>query len=703
MVTGRPTRPSPPNRPGPVGRGPGGRPGTNLRSPGFWGMVAVLLLLNLLIANVLVPQSTTPTVAVSYTTFLAQVRHGNVASITSTGDTVVGVFRTPAGATPHATATARDFSTQLPSFGGGGLVTLLESHHVTINAKPATSGTPPILQALFSFGPTLLLVLAFLWITGRAASMAGGSGGVFGLGRSRARLYDPERPGTTFADVAGIEEAKEELEEIVDFLRAPLRYQRLGGTVPKGVLLVGLPGTGKTLLARAVAGEARVPFFSLSASEFIEMIVGVGAARVRDLFAKARQAAPAIIFIDELDAIGRARGSGASLGGHDEREQTLNQILTEMDGFDSREGVIVLAATNRADVLDVALLRPGRFDRRVMVQPPDREGRAAILRIHTRTVPLGDDIDLDQVASQTPGLVGAELRNLVNEAALLAARRERQAVTMVDFSDALEKVLLGAARHIVLSEADRERTAYHESGHALLGLLVPEADPVRKVSIVPRGRALGVTVQSPIDDRQNYPETYLRARIVGALGGRAAEALVYRVVTTGAENDLLQVTRIAREMVVRWGMSPAVGPLNFSEDGDGQPTIIRERPFSDATAELIDAEVKRIVEECFARAQQLLQTHRDQLEALTRALLREESLGEAEILAVTGLPGKTPPGPGRLPKGRRQAPAGAPAASPAPVPAEPVAAPARMAGAAPLPSRLGRGGAESSGSPPVGA
>ncbi|MGH2930035.1 MAG: ATP-dependent zinc metalloprotease FtsH, partial [Solirubrobacteraceae bacterium] len=369
-----------------------------------------------------------------------------------------------------------------------------------------------------------------------------------------------DSPKITFRDVAGVDEAVEELHEIKEFLENPKKFQALGARIPKGVLLYGPPGTGKTLLARAVAGEAGVPFFSISGSDFVEMFVGVGASRVRDLFKEAKEAAPAIIFIDELDAIGRSRGVGASFGGHDEREQTLNQILTEMDGFDSREGVIVLAATNRADVLDTALLRPGRFDRRVTVQPPDRDGRAAILRIHTRGVPLATDSDLEQVASQTPGLVGAELRNLVNEAALLAARRDRPAVTMADFGDALEKVLLGAERHIVLSDADRERTAYHESGHALLGLLVPEADPVRKVSIVPRGRALGVTVQSPIDDRLNYPETYLRARIVGALGGRAAEALIYGVVTTGAENDLLQVTQIAREMVVRWGMSPLVGP-----------------------------------------------------------------------------------------------------------------------------------------------
>jgi cell division protease FtsH len=461
---------------------------------------------------------------------------------------------------------------------------------------------------------------------------------VFGLGQSRARLYDAERPATTFADVAGIDEVKDELREVVDFLREPERYQRLGGTVPKGVLLVGPPGTGKTLLARAVAGEAKVPFYSVAASEFVEMIVGVGASRVRDLFSKARQAAPAIIFIDELDAIGRSRGNTVRLGGTDEQEQTLNQILTEMDGFDSREGVIVIAATNRADVLDAALLRPGRFDRRVMVQPPDRAGRTAILQIHTRNVPLAPDMDLDLLAQQTPGMVGADLRNLVNEAALLAARRERQAVTMEDFSEAIEKVLLGAERKIVLSQEDRERVAYHEGGHALLGLLVPGADPVRKVTIVPRGRALGVTVQSPVDDRFNYPEDYLRARIAGALGGRAAEQLVYGVVTTGAENDLQQVTMIAREMVTRWGMSPAVGPLNLGGENGGGPLGLTQRPYSETTGALIDAEIRRIVEECLAVAQRLLTENRTRLDSLAQALLKEESLDEAAVLRVTGLP-----------------------------------------------------------------
>jgi cell division protease FtsH len=461
---------------------------------------------------------------------------------------------------------------------------------------------------------------------------------MFSLGRSRAKRYSEEQPKVTFDDVAGIDEAENEIAEIVDFLKNPAKYQRLGGMMPKGVLLIGAPGTGKTLLARAIAGEAGVPFFSLSASEFIEMIVGVGASRVRDLFRQARESAPSIIFIDELDAIGRARGSGAALGGHDEREQTLNQILTEMDGFDSREGVIVLAATNRADVLDAALLRPGRFDRRVVVQLPDRAGRAAILAVHTRNVPLAPDVSLERISAETPGLVGAELRNLVNEAALLAARKDTSAVRAEDFAEALQKITLGPVRHILLNPADRERTAYHEAGHALLGLLVPGSDPVRRVSIVPRGMSLGATWQLPVDDRTSYGEDYLKARITSALGGRAAEQLVYGVVTTGAENDLQQVTEIARRMVLRWGMSKKLGPISFvAPQDEGLPPAFQHQPYSEATSETIDAEVRRIVEECHGEAERLLAEHRAALEALAQALLQAESLDEHEIRKATGL------------------------------------------------------------------
>jgi cell division protease FtsH len=625
----RASKPAQQKTPAPVLQNP-------FRSRRLWITLGLLLLINIFVTNVLFAPAQPTTVTLPYDVFKQQVAAGNVISVTTTGDAITGVTKTPVKESPSSTVSATHFSTQRPSFADDSLEPLLEQHGVTINAKPENPPPPLWLTLLLSFGPTLLIVVAVLYFIRRAAS-AGGAGGLLGaFGQSRARLYDPERPGTTFADVAGIDEVRQELEELVDFLREPQKYERLGGMVPKGVLLIGPPGTGKTLLARAVAGEAKVPFFSQSASEFVEAIVGVGASRVRDLFTKARQAAPAIIFLDELDAVGRSRSSGFRIGGNDEQEQTLNQILTEMDGFEPGKGVIVLAATNRADVLDQALLRPGRFDRRVTLQPPDRRGRAAILKIHTAKVPLGPDVDLDAIAGGTPGLVGADLRNLANEAALGAARKGESAVTSADFFEAIDRILLGTERHLMLTPSDRERVAYHESGHALLGLLIPGADPVRKVTIIPHGGALGVTVQSPVDDRFNYGEDYVRARIVGALGGRAAEQLVYNTLTTGAASDLQQVTMIAHEMVVRWGMSPKIGPLAFRENGSGDGLGLT-RPYSEATAREVDTEVKRIADECFAEAVRLLTEHREQLEALVQALLKEDSLGEEQILAVTGL------------------------------------------------------------------
>ncbi len=607
-----------------------------MRSTRLWVTLAVILLANIFITNVLFAPAQPATVTLPYDVFKQQVAADNVISVTTTGDAITGVMKTPVKESPTGTVSATHFTTQRPSFADDSLEPLLEKHGVTINSKPENPPLPFWETLLLSFGPTLLIVVAVLYLIRRAAN-AGGAGGLLGaFGQSKARLYDPERPGTTFADVAGIDEVKQELKELVDFLREPQKYERLGGMVPKGVLLIGPPGTGKTLLARAVAGEAKVPFFSQSASEFVEAIVGVGASRVRDLFTKARAAAPAIIFIDELDAIGRSRSSGFRIGGNDEQEQTLNQILTEMDGFEPGKGVIVLAATNRADVLDQALLRPGRFDRRVTLQPPDRRGRAAILRIHTAKIPLSSQVDLDEIAAATPGLVGADLRNLANEAALSAARKGETSVSPEDFYEAIDRVLLGTERNLMLTPSDREHIAYHESGHALLGLLVPGADPVRKVTIIPHGGALGVTIQRPIDDRFNYGEDYLRARIVGALGGRAAEQLVYDVVSTGAANDLQQVTMIAHEMVVRWGMSPKIGPLAFAEDGAGSGLGLT-RPYSEATARDVDTEVKRIADECFAEAKRLLTEHRPQLEALSRALLKDDSLDEEQILSVTGL------------------------------------------------------------------
>ncbi len=642
MVTDPRTRPQsqqPTPRGGqPPPRGPGYNP---IRWGRFWLIFGVLLLLNIIISTIIQSASQPTTVTIPYDVFIAQVNANNVVNITATGDSITGVAKTAVSA-GAGQPKAKNFATVRPSFANDNLEAELIKANVSILAEPTNPPAPLWETLLFSFGPTLLLVFGFIYLMRRSAAALGGGGGAGGIlgrfGQSGARLFDAEKPGATFADVAGIDEVKAELVEIVDFLKQPEKYQKLGGTVPKGVLLIGAPGTGKTLLARAVAGEAGVPFFSISASEFIEAIVGVGASRVRDLFTKARAAAPAIVFIDELDAIGRSRSSGLRFGGNEEQEQTLNQILTEMDGFDPHEGVIVLAATNRADVLDAALLRPGRFDRRVTVPFPDRRGRAAILRIHTAHIPLATDVDLDVIASQTAGMVGADLRNLANEAALAAARRDASTVTQADFTDALEKVELGSERKLSLSQQDRERIAYHEFGHALLGLLLPGADPVRRVSIIPRGQALGVTVQTPVDDRFNYGEEYLRGRITGALGGRAAEQLVYGVVTTGAESDLRTVTAIARQMVTRWGMSLKVGALNFSDDGDGSgQSLTMTKPYSEETAALIDEEVKRISDECLAQAVEMLTQHRDKLDALVKALLEHDTLGEDDILRVAGI------------------------------------------------------------------
>ncbi len=518
-----------------------GAPDAPRRPPGgmlIWLVVLSMFAVNWIVASQIQKTGTHPRLTVPYSYFRAQAQADNVAEVSSQGATIQGSFRRdvtyPAGKGGKVTQL---FKTERPAFADDQLLQILLSKNVTINAKPVSSGSSLLANLLLGFGPTILLVGLFVLMMRRAAASAGG-GMLGGLGKSKAKRYDASAQRTTFADVAGIDEATEELAEIVGFLKQPERYKRLGGMSPRGVLLTGLPGTGKTLLARAVAGEADVPFFSLSASEFVEMIVGVGASRVRDLFEEAKMDAPAIIFIDELDAIGRARGAGMMGGGNDEREQTLNQILTEMDGFTGTEGVIVISATNRPEILDPALLRPGRFDRRVAVNPPDQAGRHQILEVHTRSVPLADDVDLGALASSTPGMVGADLRNLVNEAALSAARREHDKVKREDFTDAMEKIVLGTARRIVLSHEDRRRTAYHESGHALLGMLEPGADPVRKVSIIPRGSALGVTFQSPDEDRYGYSVSYLRGRIVGALGGSAAEELIYGEGTTGAESDL---------------------------------------------------------------------------------------------------------------------------------------------------------------------
>ena len=570
--------------------------------------------------------------------FLSEARAGNVKEITSTGTAVQGTFKKAVRSPNTASGTRTTlFSTEIPEFANSDALTaLLQDKGVVINADPLDTGASLFQTLVFGFGPTLLFLGLLVWFFRR--SMAGG-GGLGAFTRSRARRYDlASSEGVTFADVAGIDEAKDELAEVVDFLRSPAKYRALGGHIPHGVLLSGPPGTGKTLLARAVAGEAGVPFFSMSASEFIEMIVGVGASRARDLFAEAKKAAPAIIFIDELDAIGRSRaGAGAGFGGNDEREQTLNQILTEMDGFDPSTGVIVIGATNRPEVLDPALLRPGRFDRRVAVQPPDRRGRQLILEVHTRGMPLGPDVDLDRLAATTPGMVGADLANLANEAALLAARRRHERVTMSDFADALERIVLGAERRIVLSAADRERTAYHEAGHALAGMLNPDADPVRKVSIIPRGVALGVTFASPESDRFSHDEDYLRAKIQVALAGRAAEWIVFGNITTGAESDIVQLTDIARGMVGRWGMSPLVGPVTVLHDDDRTSMLPTADVVSEETRRMVDSEVRRVVEDAREEVTELLRTHRAQLDALAGALMEHETLDETEAYAAASI------------------------------------------------------------------
>jgi cell division protease FtsH len=599
----------------------------------FFLILLGLFALNWLIVAVVAPPQNK--IKVPYNpTFLTQVRSGNVKEISATGNTIKGDFKKKVTFNKES---ATRFETEIPIFANRQqLSSLLETQNVTINAEPP--GERSLLQTLlFSFGPTILLVLLFVWFARRAASAAGGGGVLGQFGRSRARRVESTTQDVSFKDVAGIEEAEQELAEVVDFLKNPDRYRRLGARIPRGVLLAGAPGTGKTLLARAVAGEAGVPFFSSSASEFIEAIVGIGASRVRDLFTQAKEAAPAIIFIDELDAVGRSRGGANALGGHDEREQTLNQILTEMDGFDSDANVIVLGATNRPEVLDPALLRPGRFDRRVFVQSPDAAGRAAILRVHTRSVPLAADVDLDRLASSTPGMVGADLANLVNEAALLAARRGHDSVQNEDFTDALEKIILGAERNVLISHADRRRIAYHEGGHAIVGMLTPGADPVRKVSIIPRGQALGVTLSTPDDDRFNFSEDELRAKIRVSAGGRAAELIVFGEATTGAESDIQQVTRIARGMVERWGMSEKVGFLTVAAQDGQSPLLPGSEPVSQATQELIDAEVRRIVDAEMEATEQLLSDNRERLDSLAEALLEKETLDEHDAYAAAGI------------------------------------------------------------------
>ncbi len=554
---------------------------------------------------------------VTYSHFITSVQKGEVTQVTIQGDRISGTY-----------ANNRPFRTFVPR--DGDLIRILRDHAVEIQVKPEEE-TPWYMSILVSWFPMLLLIGVWIFFM-RQMQVGGGKAMTFG--KSRARLLNENSRKVMFNDVAGIDEAKEELQEIVEFLKDPKKFTRLGGRIPKGVLLVGAPGTGKTLLARAIAGEAGVPFFTISGSDFVEMFVGVGASRVRDLFMQGKKNAPCIIFIDEIDAVGRHRGAGLG-GGHDEREQTLNQLLVEMDGFESNEGVILIAATNRPDVLDPALLRPGRFDRQVVVPVPDIRGREGILKVHVKDKPLAPDVDTRTLARGTPGFSGADLENLVNEAALLAARKNKDFINMSDFEAAKDKVMMGLERKsMILSEEEKRTTAFHEAGHALVARLLPGADPLHKVTIIPRGRALGLTQQLPQDDRHNYTRDYLLGRIAILMGGRVAEEVVFSQQTTGASNDIERATQLARRMVCEWGMSDALGPLNFGKREDtvflGRD-IAQPRDYSEETAIQIDGEVRRIVEENHQRARQILVDNRDVLDAIAFALLERETLDLKEM------------------------------------------------------------------------
>jgi cell division protease FtsH len=714
------TLPSPPGPPppGPPTPGQSGPSATPPRAglPGriWWSFFLVLLVWNAIALFGTAGNS----VEVPYSTFLAQAQQDNVDQVTFNGQALAGTFRhavqwppasaPPASAVPGSSEAApastapgssevatpgssqvaspglvgspgsspgiskaapptyTSFTTVEPPLGDPVLLPLLESHGVTIIAKNA-GGSSFLLDLILGILPVALIIGVIVYM-GR--QMQRSQAGIFGFGGSRARLYDAERPKVTFADVAGEDEAKTELAEVVDFLKTPDRYKRLGARLPRGVLLIGPPGTGKTLLARAVAGEAHVPFFSISGSEFVELFVGVGASRVRDLFTKAKAAAPAIVFVDEIDAVGRQRGAGLG-GGNDEREQTLNQLLVEMDGFDAETNIIVIAATNRPDVLDPALLRPGRFDRQVTVGFPDRAGREAILRIHTKNLPLAPTVDLGIIARATPGFSGADLANLANEAALRAARAGRDQVGPEEFEEALDTVSLGTRQAGLTNEDERWTVAFHEGGHAIVARLTPGADPVQKVTIVPHGQALGVTEQRPMDDRRNYPLDYLLGRLAVMLGGRAAEEIVFGQPTTGAESDLKQATELARRMVGLWGMSEELGPVSFGV-GETQPFLGRElaapREFAEATAARIDAAVTDLISSAHDQARAVLGHERAGLDALAAELVAHEVVSAARIDEILALAGTKLPGPA--------AGSGSPprVGSPAPKPARRVAA-----------------------------
>ncbi len=613
---------------------------SNVKTAIFW---VVLVCIAVLLWTVVKTNTGRQVSDLSFTDFIKQVEAGRVVEVTIAGTEVTGKLQGNA-----------EIRTVIPPGYDKVYDLLTEKNVVTRIKEPSTGNWVTILVNAVPF----VLLLAF-WIFMMRQMQSGGNKAL-SFGKSRARMHSSQQKKVTFKDVAGVEEAKEELQEIIEFLREPQKFQKLGGRIPKGVLLIGPPGTGKTLLARAIAGEANVPFFSISGSDFVEMFVGVGASRVRDLFEQGKKNAPCIIFIDEIDAVGRHRGAGLG-GGHDEREQTLNQLLVEMDGFESNEGVILVAATNRPDVLDPALLRPGRFDRRVVVSLPDVKGREQILKVHTRKIPLADDVDLSIIARGTPGFAGADLANLVNEAALLAARQNRKVVTMIDFELAKDKVLMGAERRsMMLTEEDRKVTAYHEAGHALVAALVPDADPLHKVTIIPRGRALGVTMQLPTGDVLNRTKNQLEARLTVAMAGRIGEMRYTNQLSTGARNDIEQATELARAMVCDYGMSD-LGPLSFGRKEEqiflGRE-IAQHRDYSEATAIRIDEEIRRLVDNAHKRAAAMIEEYDWALEEIVRTLLERESIDGAEVKAILDR------GPSRVRSG-----ASAQAAEPAPVPA----------------------------------
>ena len=586
------------------------------RSLLIWLLIGAMIILIFNLVNA--PKK--PGDEIIFSDFMSRLENGEIEQVVIKDSTITGQFKD-----------GKKFKTYILEYPD--LVKVLRSQNVKITAKP-TEQNPWYWNLFFSWGPIILLVV--IWIFFMRQMQTGGNKAL-SFGKAKARLASEKSVKVTFSDVAGIEEAKAEVQEIIDFLKAPQKFQKLGGKIPKGVLLVGAPGTGKTLLARAIAGEAGVPFFSISGSDFVELFVGVGASRVRDLFDQAKKHAPCIIFIDELDAVGRHRGAGLG-GGHDEREQTLNQLLVEMDGFETNQGIIIISATNRPDVLDPALLRPGRFDRQVVVPQPDVKGRLEILKVHTRNIPLDEKVTLEQIARGTPGFSGADLANLVNEAALLAARKSKIKVEMADFESAKDKVLMGVERKsMIISETEKKNTAYHEAGHTLVAKLTPGTDPIHKVSIIPRGMALGVTQQLPIDDRYTYSKDYLMKALSVLLGGRAAEEIALKHMTTGAGNDLERATDLARKMVTEWGMSEKLGPLTFGKKDEHiflGKEIARHKDYSEKTAIDIDEETKKIVIEAYDTSKKLITENNDLLEALAKSLLEKETLEGAEIDAL---------------------------------------------------------------------